>query len=616
MALDGLVVRAVVHELQRLVGGRVNKIHQPNDHDLVWHVRAGGASERLLISASTGFPRMHLTRRTFANPPEAPMFCMLMRKHCEGGIIEAIAQVELERIVHIDVRKRDELGDSAVKRVVVELMGRHSNIILTDPNTGQILDGIRHVTPAISSHRVVLPGSRYVNPPEQGKINPLGITEAAFRERWQADPPASPEETAAWLVRTFQGLSPLAAKEIVHRGTAARAAEIRSEGAAPAGSNAAGDRDIREREAAWPKDAAERGGKAVLAALRDYMKQAAAHEYFPHIVEPEDAQKSVFSIFALTHVEGVVRPFASVSECMETYYGDKAERDAVRQKTNDLLRLLQNERNKNEKKLEKLRQTLEEAKNADQWKLYGELLTAHLHELKRGDTEANVVNYYDETQPVISIPLDPQLTPAENAQRYFKKYTKSKNSVAAATEQIEATQAEIAYLDTLLAQLDTASLADIEEIREELAAEGYLRRTGKPDRRKKPAPPRLEGYLSSEGVEIYVGKNNTQNDYLTMRFAHDSDTWLHAKDMPGSHVVIRGRQFGDATLEEAAMIAAYYSKGRQSGRVPVDWTLVRHVRKPNGAKPGFVIYDHHKTVVVTPDEQRIRRLRRIDPPSG
>jgi len=599
MALDGLVVRAVVHELQRLVGGRVNKIHQPNDHDLVWHIRAGGTGERLLISASANFPRVHLTRRTFANPQEAPMFCMLMRKHCEGGVIEAISQVGLERIVHIDVRQRDELGDIAVKRVVVELMGRHSNIILTDPKTGLILDGIRHVTPAISSHRVVLPGSRYVNPPEQGKLNPLGVTEQAFFERWQTDPPAAFGETAAWLVRTFQGLSPLAAAEIVHRSAADRHQEARDQAAPPS------------------QDAGEPNGQAVFAALRDYMKRAAAHEYFPHIVEMEDAQKSVFSVFPLTHAAGTVRPFASVSECVETYYGDKAERDAVKQKTNDLLRLLLNEKSKNEKKLEKLRQTLEEAQKADKWRIYGELLTAHLHELQRGDTQANVVNYYDEAQPVVSIPLDPQLTPAENAQRYFKKYTKSKNSLTAATEQIEAAKAEIAYLDTLLAQLDTASLSDVEEMREELEAGGYLRRRGgRTDKRKKSAPPRLEGYLSSEGAEIYVGKNNTQNDYLTMRFANGSDTWLHAKDMPGSHVVIRGRDFGDATLEEAAMIAAYYSKGRQSGRVPVDWTLVRHVRKPNGAKPGFVIYDHQKTVVVTPDEQRIRQLRKIGSPSG
>jgi Predicted RNA-binding protein homologous to eukaryotic snRNP len=571
MSLDGMVVRAIAHELRQLAGSRIHRIHQPDDHTLVLQLRGGAlrGQPRLLISANPTYPRVHWITRPQPNPLEAPMFCMLMRKHCEGGVIESVAQPGCERVLQIDIRQRDELGDLSLKRIVVELMGRHSNIILIDPAAGRIYDGIHHVTPAISSYRIVMPGSNYTPPPEQAKADPLDVTDfARFAERIEATGGDAPPDRR--LVDAFAGISPLLAREIVHR----------------AGSG---------------------GTEALWRAFRDMMAEFRSHRYEPNMVDR--GGKTFYSVARLTHLAGECRAFDSILECLEVYYGNKAERDLVRQRSADLHRFLLNEKAKNEKKIEKLEATLEEAKEADRFRITGELLIANMHAIQKGMASIEVVDYYDERQPTVTIELDPQLSPSENAQRWFKRYNKAKNSVAAATEQMEAARGEIAYFDTLLAQLETASLQDIEEIREELAEQGYLKpRGGAGARKKKPARPALLCYTSSENVPIYVGKNNTQNEYLTNRLASPNDTWLHTKDIPGSHVVIRGTGFGNATLEEAAMLAAYYSRGKASSLVPVDYTLIRHVRKPNGAKPGFVIYDHQKTLFVTPDEERIKAL--------
>lgn len=633
MSLDGIVTRALVHELQALKGARIHKIYQPTENEIVLHVRGQGFGRKLLLSAHPSLPRIHYTEQPWTNPMEPPMFCMLLRKHCEGGIIEEIRQDGMERIVWIDIRHRDELGDLSIKRLALEIMGRHSNLILLDPASGTILDSIRHVTPAISSYRVVMPGTAYVPPPPQGKSNPLDVVgEAEFAAELEkalqgsgggaerkgngsgdrdggvagsgggagsggdagsgggvgsgggagsggeggeggGRTDLSPKELAGALVGAFSGVSPLLAKEIVHR----------------AGGEAA---------SLWP-------------AFRGLMAEFAGHRYEPTMIETPDGRTS-FSAVRLTHLQGTERSFGTMNECLDVYYGDKAERDLVRQRTTDLARLLANETAKNEKKLEKLRETLLEADEADRFRRLGELLTAHLHQVKRGDASAEVVDYYEEEQPTVAIPLDPLLTPTENAQKYFRKYNKLKNSRAVVTEQIEGAEEEIRYLESVLQGLETATPADIEEIREELTEQGYIRfrgsRKGANGKKRKGDRPAILCYTSSEGVPIYVGKNNTQNDYVTNRLGQPTDTWLHTKDIPGSHVLIRGADFGEATLHEAAMIAAYYSKAKESSGVPVDYTRIRLVRKPSGAKPGFVIYEGQKTLYVTPDEALVRSL--------
>ncbi len=583
MALDGIVTRAIVQELQVLVGSRINKIHQPTENDIVFQIRAQRENRKLILSANPTYPRVQFTEHSFMNPQEAPMFCMLMRKHCESGILESIEQVGMERIIHMNVRQRDELGDVSLKRIIIELMGRHSNIVIVDPSTGNILDGIHHVTPAISSYRVIMPGFQYQEPPEQHKMNPLETTAESFYKAFAANT----EAPARFIVQAFTGISPLIADEIVHRVVSAHP-EVDS-------SQTVSEDNGMSAEMLWQ-------------AFSELMEQVRSGSFAP--MSGLNAKgKMVFSAVPLTSLTEEQVSYPSISECMEAYFGEKAERDTVKQKTSDLLRFLQNERSKNIKKLDKLHQDQQDAGDAEKYRIQGELLFASLHQINRGDREIELINFYDEEQRTIKIQLDPQLSPSDNAQRYFKRYNKYKNSLAVIEEQLIKTHEEIAYIDSLLQQLQSASLQDIDEIREELAEQGYVRnRNKKAKKKKKDNRPTLHVYTSSEGIDMYVGKNNLQNEYITNRMASNNDTWLHTKDIPGSHVVIRSTEFGDATLAEAAQLAAYFSQAKESSSVPVDYTQIRHVHKPSGSKPGFVIYDHQTTLFITPDEDMIKRL--------
>lgn len=591
MSLDGFVVHHLVRELQQLAGARINKIHMPNENDIVMQLRTSQGNAKLLISANPTYPRLHLTEEQFVNPLEAPMFCMLLRKHCEGGIIETVQQPGLERMVQLQIRKRDELGDLSNKCIVIEIMGRHSNIILMDPVTQTILDGIHHVTPAISSYRVVMPGSRYTSPPEQHKRLPFEMKQSDFIEHLNqyvadnrhSDNPQTEDKPAFWekaLVALYSGISPLLAKETAFRAGLYDQPNLCS----------------RAPEVLWPS----------FSALTEDLQQGRTE---PNVTVNSENGKTAFSITPLTHMKGSSRTFDSLSDCLEAFYGDKAERDTVKQRASDMIKLLTNERSKNIKKIEKLQETKEEALDADRFRILGELLTASMHQVKKGDARLETVNYYDEEQGTVTIELDPLLTPSENAQRYFKKYTKLKNSLNVVAEQQRQAEEEIIYLDTVLQQLAGAGISDLEEIREELAEQGYMRARGRKNSRKKSnAKPQLACYTSSEGIAIYVGKNNTQNEYLTNRLASPGDTWLHTKDIPGSHVVIRSNEFSEATLHEAAQLAAWFSQAKESSQVPVDYTLVRHVRKPSGAKPGFVIYERQKTLFITPNPEHIKML--------
>ncbi|GGF85202.1 hypothetical protein GCM10010912_33140 [Paenibacillus albidus] len=630
MALDGIVTRAIVHELQAFTGARISKIYQPGTHDLIFTLRGSGGGGKLLLSANPTYPRLHLTERSTLNPAEAPMFCMLLRKHCEGGTIESILQVGMERIIQITIKTRDELGDVSAKKLIIELMGRHSNIILTDLASGIIIDGIHHVTPSISSYRIVMPGVAYTQPPEQHKLDPLSIhkpeflkliaaaEQAALLRSMEPEPeaeddrlefegelgnliqreavpqpadgsggPAPSSDPAGWMVHAFSGISPLIAGEIVQR-----CSHILQAGGAP---GAAGQE---------PPVALWEAFDSALEPVREFR--------FSPVSGRNPKGKPMFSAISLTSIGEPVKSYSSISQCLEDFYGDKAERDTVKQRVSDLIRFLGNERSKNIKKLANLQKDLDEAQDAERYRIWGELLFASLHAVSKGDKEASLINYYDENQAEIRIPLDPLLTPSDNAQRYFKKYNKYKNSLLIINEQLLRTHEEIAYMDNLLQQLAHASLHDIDEIREELVSQGYLRdRSKKGKKKKKTTRPTLQVFTSSEGIDIYVGKNNLQNEYVTNKLASSNDTWLHTKDIPGSHVVIRSETFGDTTLEEAAQLAAYFSQAKLSSSVPVDYTLIRHVRKPSGSKPGFVIYDHQKTLFVTPDEERIKGLPNI-----
>lgn len=569
MAFDGMMVYGLTAELkQALEQGRINKIYQPFERELLFHIRAQGKNQKLLLSANPTYPRAYLTEQTFPNPDVAPMFCMLLRKHLEGGVIEKIEQDELERTITFHVRSRDELGDMHQKQLVIEIMGRHSNILLIDPVRQVMMDGIHHVTPSMSAHRAVLPGRAYIAPPDQGKLNPFHCDQETFYKKINFNLGKLDQQ----IVQSFSGVSPLLAKEILYNA------------------------GLPNRENLWQS-------------FQQMIQRIQQQDYEPAIMVNQG--KEYFYLFPLDHLNNAPRDtYRSVSAMLDAFFADKAERDLVKQQAGDLLRFIQNEKNKNIKKLKKLHQTLTTSQEAEQYKLFGELITAYMHTIKQGMTEAQVVNYYDEAQAEITIPLLPEKSPNDNAQRYFKLYQKAKTSEAMMKEQIEKAEAELKYFEQLELQMEQASILDIEQIREELEEEGYFRvRRHKRLKKKKSDKLEIATYYSTEGLPIQVGKNNKQNDFLTNRLARSHDTWLHTKDIPGSHVVIRSDRFSDETLLEAAQLAAYFSKARLSSQVPVDYTLVKHVKKPSGAKPGYVIYEQQQTVYVKPDEAIVKRLK-------
>ncbi|MDP7978021.1 Rqc2 family fibronectin-binding protein [Bacillus sp. WLY-B-L8] len=568
MAFDGLFTRAITHEIANsLQTGRISKIYQPSKYEILLHIRANGKNQKLLLSAHPTYARMHLTTQNYDSPALPPMFCMLLRKHLEGGFIEKIEQIDLERMIQITVRSRNEIGDESLKTLIIEIMGRHSNIILVDSKTNVILDSLKHVSLAVNRHRTVYAGAEYVTPPTQQKINPLQIE---AQEEFIRPLDFLSGNMDKQLVGTFTGISPLFAKEVV-----AKAGMVN-------------EHTLSE-------------------AFFTLQKPLLQHQYMPSMITANG--KEFFYLFPLSHLKGEEKKFSSVSELLDRFFFGKAERDRVKQQAHDLERFMQNEKAKNEKKLIKLQKTLEDAGKADKYQLFGELLTANMYAMKKGDKEIEVINYYDENSGTVKITLDPLRTPSENAQRYFQKYQKAKNSIAIVEEQIEKTNEEIFYFDSLLQQMEAASSKDIEEIREELAEEGYMRNRKAKNVKKKPTKPILDKYIASDGTEILVGKNNKQNDYLTNKLARRDEIWLHTKDIPGSHVVIRSLEPSDETLLEAARLAAYFSKAKESSSVPVDYTKIRHVKKPSGAKLGFVTYDNQQTVYVTPDTDTVMKLK-------
>ncbi|GAB1306150.1 Rqc2 family fibronectin-binding protein [Bacillus altitudinis] len=569
MSFDGIFTYGMTNELQEtLTGGRISKIHQPYKHELIFHIRSKGKNHKLLLSAHPSYARVQLTEHHDDNPSEPPMFCMLLRKHLEGGFIERFEQIGLDRVIVLHVRSRNEIGDEQTRKLYIEIMGRHSNLILVEDETEQIIDGLKHLSPSVNSYRTVLPGYQYLLPPAQQKLNPFDVTKEDILKhlRFQEG------KIANQIVDTFSGVSPLFAKEAVHRAGLANQETIPS-------------------------------------TLLEMFQLIQAHSFTPQLTRKDG--KEYFYLLELQHVDGDMKTFDSLSELLDRFYFGKAERDRVKQQAADLERFVVNEKKKNENKLKKLKRTLEESQNAHKYQLYGELLTANIYAIKKGDKEATVINYYDEEGGEIMIPLKTNKTPSENAQAYFTKYQKAKNAVEAVNEQIERTHEEIVYFDELIQQLSSASPKDLEEIREELVEGKYLRPKQKRNaKKKKPSAIQLEAYESSQGVPILVGKNNKQNEYLTTKAAARDDIWLHTKDIPGSHVVIRHKAPDEQTLLEAAQIAAYFSKAKESSSVPVDYTKIRHVKKPNGAKPGFVTYDQQQTLFVTPDEDVVLKLRK------
>lgn len=567
MAFDGIVTNAVTRQLnQQLSAGRILKVFQPTSTELIFLVRSNRENYQLLLSAHPTYARLHLTQSKYKNPAEPPMFCMVLRKHLVGSFIESIEQYENERVIEFYIRGKNEIGDEVKKKLMIEIMGKHSNIILIDQEKNHILDSIKHISPNQSRYRTVLPGQSYLYPPNQNKINPLTADQPTIQEVLaQSDKPL-----AQALVYSFMGISPLMANDIYVNAKADTA-------------------------------------QAVTDSFIKRLDQVKQGDFSPLIHRSE---KEDFHVLELESFTGEIERFETVSEMIDLFYKDKATRDRVKQQAGDLSRLLKNEWDRNQRKIKKQQQTLQKAEQAEIYQKYGELLTAHLHLVKKGDHQVTVIDYYDPNQAEMTIKLNPNKTPSENAQNYFKTYQKLKTSKVKLKIEIDKAKAEINYFEQLIQQLDTARLEDIEEIRNELREEGYLKEKRKYNKQKnKPKKPSPEKFYATDGTPIYVGRNNKQNDYLTTKMAESRDIWLHTKDIPGSHVLIRSHIPSEDTLAEAAQLAALFSKAGQSSSVPVDYTEVRYVKKPNGAKPGYVIYDQQKTLFVTPDRSFIDQLK-------
>lgn len=569
MALDTLALRCITTELENtVIGGRIEKVYQPERDEITLNIRTYTDSFRLTISASPTNPRIHFSSTSKNNPQTPPMFCMLMRKHLSSGKITGIKNLECDRIVIFDIESYNELGDLTVKHLIVEIMGRHSNIILTHDDL-TIIDSVKHIDFTMSSVRQILPGGTYTLPPVQEKTPVLSDEYKSIT--------ITPEEPNVrldkLLLSKIGGISPLTAREMVY-GFFNRC-------------------DIPAGEVTSWED------------FNSHIQSFPVLDFKPcMIVEKDSGRLLDFSAIDIMQYESLadIKYYDSMSELLEAFYKTKDSAERMKQKSADIIKLLNSNIAKITKKISILKATLEDAKNKEQHKRYGDLLTANLYMINPGDKFAEVTDYYSETLETIRIPLLPHLTPAQNAQRYYKLYNKAKTAETEARIQLENAANDLEYLESTLILVENCTTeSDIIAIRTELGELGYIKT--KHNKKQQLAASKPHHFVSSDGFDIYVGKNNTQNDKLTLKFANSSDLWFHTKKIHGSHVIIKlglDKDVPERTILEAAQLAAYYSKARESSQVPVDYTAVKNVKKPNGAKPGMVIYDFYNTVYVTP----------------
>lgn len=549
MSFDGFFLHHMVEELRaELLNGRIQKINQPFDQELVLQIRSNRQSHRLLLSAHPVFGRIQLTDTTFENPAQPSTFIMVLRKYLQGAVIESIEQIENDRIVEITVSNKNEIGDDIQATLIIEIMGKHSNILLVDKSSNKVLEVIKHIGFSQNSYRTLLPGATYLAPPSTEALNPFTIKDEKLFEILQTQ-----DLIAKNLQGLFQGLGRDTAFELENLLTDDRLSNFR--------------------------------------------------KFFNQETNPCLTDKSFSCVPFSTKIEG---HFSSLSQLLDVFYKDKAERDRVKQQASELIRRVENELQKNRQKLKKQEKELQATENAEEFRQKGELLTTFLHQVPNDQDQVILDNYY--TNQPITISLDKALTPNQNAQKYFKRYQKLKEAVKYLTDLIEETKATILYLESVETVLNQAGLDEIAEIREELIQTGFIRRRQreKIQKRKKP-----EKYLASDGKTIIlVGRNNLQNEELTFKIARKEELWFHAKDIPGSHVVISGNlNPSDEVKTDAAELAAYYSKGRLSNLVQVDMIEVKKLNKPTGGKPGFVTYTGQKTLRVTPDSEKIESMK-------
>lgn len=559
MSFDGFMLHSMTQELKHLLqSGRVTKVQHPYQYDLVLTVRSQRQNYKLLLSAHPSYARAQITTIPYTNPEQPSNFCMTLRKHLEGAILIDIQQIRNDRLLLLTFAKRDELGDENELYLAVELMGRHSNISLINTQ-GMIIDCIKHLNSSKNTYRTLLPGAIYQAPPHHAEqLNPFTINKETLFEFLSTHPTLESQS----LQQRFEGFGKDTAKECCARLN-----------------------ESEQRLQTW----------------QSFLAQFDQPQ--PTLTQ---AKRYTLTPFPYETIEGKETTYATLSELCDAYYGEKAERDRVQQQMGQMLHHLQHEKEKAVQKVPKLQKSLDDAAQAETLRQKGELLTTFLYMVPKGATSVTLTNYYDNDQP-IDIALNPAYSPNKNAQKYFQRYQKLKKGVHIVQEQLEQTEQTIAYLDNLISEIELASPMEIEAIKEELIAEGYMK--AKRQRKKQTVKSKPLHYISQDGTSILVGKNNLQNDQLTLRQAKKTDYWLHAKNIPGSHVIVQSSHPSEETLVEAAEIAAYHSKYRFSAQVPVDCVQVKYIHKPNGAKPGFVIYEGQKTYFVTPKEETVLAKR-------
>lgn len=582
LSFDGIILNNLKHELEStILDARIEKIYQPEEDELTISLRSSNSNLKLLLSSNAKYPRIHLSDSNKTNPMTAPLFCMILRKHLTGGRIIKFNQPNFERILEVYIEVIDEFRDLVIRKLIIEIMGKHSNIILTDENN-LIIDSIKHISENISSVRTILPRTTYVYPPNHGKINPIIVTKDGFLSAFTKA--VSNETIERFLYGVFTGISPLIANEIC------------------IASDLSKDTPIANLSPINLDD--------LYKSFEKIITQILSKNFTGFIIYDNQKQPMDFYSLTLTSINEKNKVyFKSLSETLDTYYHQKDNSDRIKQKYSDIKKLIENYLDRAKKKKVILVKSIDDTKNADEYKLIGDLIISYIYMIEQGSKEIEVINFFSEQQEKIKITLDKDLSPSKNAQRFFARYNKMNRTKIAATTQLCEVNNEIIYLQSLMASLDSVENEhDISEIKQELRDEGYLKKSKEKSKKIKSEPLH---YISTDCFDIYVGKNNYQNDYLTMKFAKSNDLWLHTKEIPGSHVIIRAdnKTIPDTTIYEAALLAAYYSKGRQGGNVPVDYTEKRNVKKPSGAKPGFVIYLTNKTMYVTPDEDEVGKIK-------
>ena len=586
MPFDGVVVKNMVYELSEiLIGGRIDKIYQPEYDETLINIRAQGKNLKLVISANASYPRIHLTENTKKNPSTPPVFCMLLRKHLVGGKITEISFHDFERIVVLHIDNIGELGDLTQKKLVVEIMGKHSNVILLN-SEDKIVDSIKHIDKDISSVREIMPARPYSLPPVQDKISPKDLDVDSLFENIEDES----NRIAKFLLSNIKGFSPLLCKEVCFRSEIEPDTLIKN----------LSDKDI----------------KNIKIALNNVVEDILSSNFTPCIIwrDPDILKPLDFHCMKITQYQHV-EFFDSINNVLDIFYSSKDNIERLTQKKASIFKVLNNGIDRCNKKITIYQDIIRESAERDKYKLFGELITSNIYCIPKNSEKVSLLNYYSNDNEYVEIPLDNNLLPQENAQKYFKKYAKSKTAYAHAKEQLKETYSELEYLESVFHNLENCkTLSEIEEIRQEMVLAGYLAAKKKNNNKKNTLKSNPLKYQSSDGLIIYVGKNNVQNDILTLKTASSNDIWLHTKNIPGSHVIIK-KEKGDipkSTLEEAALLAAYHSKAKMSAQVEVDYTTVKNVKKPKGAKPGMVTYVSYKTIFVTPHEELVNKLKKIN----